>query len=133
MTIPDDEYWLTLTVFLEARGEPYEGQVAVAWVICNRWRKKPQHTVADIVLQPSQFSCFNTNSRAREAIGRAHKDLSWPSCQAAAVSAWSAKEEDDPTRGANHYLVATLDPKPSWYDASRVTLTVGRHEFLRLS
>ena len=33
---PDDLVWLATTVAMEAEGEPWEGKLAVAWVLVNR-------------------------------------------------------------------------------------------------
>ena len=56
-----------LCVFAEARGEPYEGQVAVGNVIRNRTRLKffSQGTVVSTVFQPYQFSWTNTPDAQR--------------------------------------------------------------------
>src|SRR5687768_8768998 len=52
------------TVFGEARGEPYEGQKAVAHVILNRAAK--EGSVAAACLRPKQFSCWNVGDATRE-------------------------------------------------------------------
>jgi spore germination cell wall hydrolase CwlJ-like protein len=48
---------IALTVFAEARGEPYEGQAAVAQTILNRLRANPQRYAdpCDVVLRDNQF------------------------------------------------------------------------------
>ena len=62
----------------------------------------------------------------------------WASCWRAAVAAYY-RLIPDPTHGADHYLNPTLTRQirfdhslPTWYDPDKVTLRVGRHEFLRL-
>ena len=53
---------VTATILLEAGGEPYEGQWAVANVINNRLRlQQPRKykNFVDVVLAPRQFSCWN--------------------------------------------------------------------------
>lgn len=48
---------LASAIYFEARGEPLEGQLAVAEVILNRVRSgRFRGTVCDVVTQPSQFS-----------------------------------------------------------------------------
>lgn len=55
-----DTNLLARTVSSEARGEPYEGQVAVAAVVLNRIADPAfPKTVADIVYQPNAFSSVN--------------------------------------------------------------------------
>ncbi|SOC20184.1 N-acetylmuramoyl-L-alanine amidase [Ureibacillus xyleni] len=63
-------------VYGEARGEPYEGQVAVAAVILNRL-ESPEfpNTISDIIFQPGAFTAvadgqiwLTPNERAKEAV-----------------------------------------------------------------
>ena len=44
-------------VYQESRGEPYEGQVAVAAVVLNRYKfNKKQKSIEEIVTAPNQFA-----------------------------------------------------------------------------
>ena len=54
---------LALTLMGEARGEPIEGQVAVASVIRNRLIGMPSKykSYHDVCLEPNQFSCWSSN------------------------------------------------------------------------
>lgn len=62
ITVSDDElYLLAIVVAMEAGGESYEGQLAVANVVVNRmldgyWGK----TITDVVYAPGQFSGANS-------------------------------------------------------------------------
>lgn len=58
--LPDNEV-LALTIYGEARGEPYLGKVAVGSVVLNRADLKNWMggTVKEVCLKPFQFSCFN--------------------------------------------------------------------------
>ena len=48
---------LARTVYYEARGEPFKGQLAVAKVVLNRVAKSNgKYSVCDIVYQPHQFT-----------------------------------------------------------------------------
>ena len=57
------------TLFGECRGEPIEGQEAVAWVIRTRAFWTPAawwgRSVKDVCLKPAQFSCWNPNDPNR--------------------------------------------------------------------
>ena len=58
---------MALCIWAESRGEPGEGQVAVAWVIKNRidhpcWWGRDVHTV---ILTPCQFSWTATSNPER--------------------------------------------------------------------
>jgi len=49
---------LAVTLFLEARGEPTDGKIAVGEVIINR-AKKSNMSICTVVLKKNQFSAFN--------------------------------------------------------------------------
>ncbi|MEL3960736.1 spore cortex-lytic enzyme [Lysinibacillus endophyticus] len=63
-------------VYGEARGEPYEGQVAVAAVILNRLESPDfPNTISDIIFQPGAFTAvadgqiwLTPNERAKQAV-----------------------------------------------------------------
>lgn len=63
-------------VFGEARGEPYEGQVAVAAVILNRLESPDfPNSISDIIFQPLAFTAvadgqiwLTPNERAKQAV-----------------------------------------------------------------
>lgn len=133
---------LGLTVDAEARGEPVEGQNAVAWVIKNRAARRRQ-TVQQVCLAKWQFSCWwedSANSRRlfdraeRMLAGQILPDAKWldllQRCHQVLVGSIP-----DPTGGADHYLLTTLresaDNAPSWAQGMPVVATIGRHTFLR--
>lgn len=132
---------LSLTVWGEARGEPVEGQVAVAWVIKNRAAKRKQ-TIQKVCLAPWQFSCWwEDSANATMLAARAETMLSghimpeprWLAllqrCHQVLVGAIP-----DPTGGADHYLTTTLyrgEDAPTWAGAMPVVATIGRHTFLK--
>jgi len=126
------------TVLLEAEGESEEGKVAVAWVIRTRMDQK-KWTAREIALAPDQFSCWNPSYQVqRKARLMAPDPGRWASCWRAAVAAYY-RLIPDPTQGADHYINPALARQtrsdhslPTWYDSDKVTLRVGRHEFLRL-
>ena len=51
------------TIWGEARGEHYEGQVAVGWVIRNRCETGGWfgNSIREVCLKPYQFSCWNND------------------------------------------------------------------------
>lgn len=135
MTVERDLYWLTLTVLLEAEGEPDLGKLAVAFVIVNRYLAAIKRGVTDgiaaIVLAPQQFSCWNTDSPRRAVVATAEQRGVWRACMRAAASAYLFPYDNDPTHGANHFLNPEL-AHPSWYDRAKVTVVIGNHAFLKL-
>jgi len=91
-----------LCIWTEARGEMYEGKVAVARVIANRMaqRYESDGTIAGTVLAPNQFSDFyftmvnghytrvahtvaDAAARAEKLLTQALCDDTWPQCQQA--------------------------------------------------
>ncbi len=58
-----DERLLALTVYMEARNQPFEAQVGVAWVIMLRVKHPSRmgKTAHEVILKPNQFSEYNSN------------------------------------------------------------------------
>src|SRR5262245_17380118 len=71
------------TVYGEARGEPVEGQIAVAQVINLRSAKR-DITFQQVCLAPKQFSCWNEGDPNRAVLlanlERSPADLVWRQC-----------------------------------------------------
>lgn len=129
-----DEQWLCATVYQEARGEPYEGKLAVAYVVLNRCKERRQ-SIPDVVLAKWQFSAWNTDSPTRMTLDTINFD-NWKDCSDAVTEAMGGKSSD-PTHGANAYLnidtvIRVAGKLPSWYDAEKVTVTIGHHTFLKI-
>ena len=125
------------TVLLEAEAEPFEGKLAVAWVIRNRMDARRQG-VHDVILARDQFSCWREDyAPMRRARLVGIHPPAWHDCWRAASGAFFG-DLDDPTDGAQHYLNPTLTRQirpthdlPAWYDERRVVARIGGHEFLR--
>lgn len=133
---------LTLTLIGEARGEPIEGQVAVASVIMNRARTS-KLTVGEICLAPKQFSCWNENDPNRflldELAGRflIGNKLEVPSYrQCLCVARGVLKDEIlDNTHGSMHYLTNQLfnsDVRPQWASNPKFPLIKGSQTFFNI-
>jgi spore germination cell wall hydrolase CwlJ-like protein len=125
---------LTSTVLGEAEGEDRSGKRAVAAVVRNRandaqdrWPKR----IADVCLQPAQFSCWQAPNRLKAMTKpKVHStEAVWTDCFLAAVEALYGYEPDF-TGAANHYLNEKLLPKlPSWARADAITVRIGQHTF----
>jgi|TARA_Y100000310_G_C20536442_1_gene741095 spore germination cell wall hydrolase CwlJ-like protein len=141
---PGKEAWSDLemvaaTIALEAAAEPYVAKLAVGYVIRNRMNEGT--TWKGVCLRPWQFSCWNDDykvqAEARLRLRTPTRADSWR----AAMSAIHALEED-PTKGATHYLNIELTKKirsgalPAWAENAinegRVTAEIGKHTFMRL-
>lgn len=127
--------WLALTLWVEARGEPELGKLAVANVVMNRATRRNM-SVGEVVLQPYQFSGWNS-SDARMALAKIDEnDPAWHECCMVAHKALSGQAEDV-SKGADHYLnidvtVRSRGSLPNWFREDRVTVKINRHTFLNL-
>lgn len=126
--------WLAIGVYMEARGEPYAGKLAVAYTKMNRITDpRWPNTIEDVIFQPHQFSWTEPGDPNRMKLD----EISWDDpvfdeCYKSAVSAYYTLQ-DDPSKGANHYLNRhILKILPSWYDSTKITAIIGNHEFLKL-
>lgn len=125
-----ERWWLVATVWMEARGEPAEGQRAVAHVILNRLNaKRWGHTVGAVVLAPLQFSAWNSDSPTRHALAYVD-ETSDPTWLVVGDSCAYAFTQPDPTNGAlNYYNPAVCSP-PWAADPALPHIQIGRHVFV---
>ena len=108
---------LARLISAEARGEPYEGQVAVGAVVLNRVEHPSfPNSVSGVIYQPGAFSCLDDgqfNEPVAESAYRAARD---------AVNGW------DPSYGAIYYFnPATATSK--WIWSRPLIVTIGNHRF----
>ena len=103
----------------EARGEPYEGQVAVGAVILNRVKSsKFPNTIAGVIYQSGAFTAvadgqINVPLAEGSSVLKAAQD---------ALNGW------DPTNGAIYYFnPATATSK--WIWSRPLIKTIGKHRF----
>ena len=139
---PEDVLALARTLWGECRGEPREGQIAVAWVIRNRaenpgwWSRQrdgvPDDTVEAVCLDRNQFSCWwdkqasRVKTRTREQLGELYQ------------LAYDVLDDQipDPTDGADHYhTILRPEYAKSWPPAwakGRVGQRFGSHLFYKI-
>lgn len=119
------------TVYGEARGEPFAGKLAVAWVIKNRASKGGWwgSTPSTVCLKPYQFSCWNANDPNRRKIESVKPDNEGFRQSVLAAALVLGDMEPDPTDGATHYHVADLDPK--WAAGKEPVKKIGNHVFYK--
>lgn len=112
-----DLYLLAKCVHAEARGESYQGQVAVAAVILNRV-KSPDfpNTIAGVIYQPWAFTAVHDgqiNLEPNQTAYNAARD---------AMNGW------DPTYGSLYYYnPATATSK--WIYSRQTVVQIGKHVF----
>lgn len=145
---------LALTIYGEARGEPHEGKVGVAWSVRNRttadlWNDDRDdwwgEGIAGVCLRSWQYSCWNRPNQPqsqRERLERflvgndvmrgilkpnARADDDLEACWRVA-SAVLGGHEPDPTCGSTHYYLEG-SPEPAWARGKTSAVKLGRHLF----
>ncbi len=135
---------LALTIYGEARGEPIEGQIAVAQVIMNRFNHSPNKykNVTNVCLERLQFSCWNDDDpnlpkllKLANMIVNATqiKDRSYFQAIAIAHDVTGGAFIDN-TNGARFYMESKLFNlhRPVWAKEPIDTLVIGNHTFFDL-
>ena len=125
------------TLWAEARGEPYEGQVAVAWVIRNRAAdKRWPRTIHQVCKQPWQFSCWNGEIRAdlqdanyRAMLGADVGVRGFLRAFHVAAGVLTGDLESPVPAGTCHYHADSVSP--SWAAGHTPCAAIGRHLFYR--
>lgn len=114
-----DEQLLARAINGEARGESYEGQVAVGAVIINRTRDpKFPKTIAGVIYQPGAFTAvsdgqINVALEANSTVVKAARD---------ALNGW------DPTYGCIYYWNPATATS-SWIWSRQIAAKIGKHYF----
>jgi len=136
---------MALTLWGECRGETRLGQMAVAWVIRNRfenpgwWSRHKgdgitDDTIAAVCRDPFQFSAWNPSDRQSRLL-HDPKTLQRPDVQALralALSVLNAPEGDDPTGGADHYCTKKIAPYTRWAKGRKPIKVIGNHQFYKI-
>ena len=105
----------------EARGEPYEGQVAVGAVILNRVKSsKFPNTIAGVIYEPGAFTAvsdgqINQPIEEGSTVYKAAQD---------ALNGW------DPTGGCIYYFNPDTATS-SWIWSRPLVKTIGKHRFCK--
>jgi spore germination cell wall hydrolase CwlJ-like protein len=126
----DDLEILARTLWGEGRGGSDEGLEAIAAVVMNRLRAPGERfgrTVAEVCLQPKQFSCWNADDPNRAKILALKGDEpSLLRCRAIARRAIEGGLAD-PTFGAVHYHHRAI--RPNWAQGKQASIRVDDHLF----
>lgn len=130
-TVANDLDVLARTIYGEARGESWQGKVAVAYTIVNRaahpswWGKD----VASVCLKPFQYSCWLASDpnfhliQTVDLTSHAFRD-----CYAAACLVYN-RTLSDPTLGSTHYYALSIPSPPAWAATLKATTVIGGHKF----
>lgn len=119
---------LALTVYWEARGEPREGQLAVAHVVLNRLgRPGFANTVCGVVHQGGRAASCQFHWYCRGADPAPRQAESWVVAQGVALDALA---DGDPTNGAQYFHLASL--RVPWAKGHYIgAKVIGHHVFFR--
>ncbi|AZO95461.1 cell wall hydrolase [Halocella sp. SP3-1] len=111
---------LAKVIYAEARGEAYEGQVAVGAVVINRVKNPGfPDTITDVVYQPGQFTSVTDgqiNLRPNDTAYRAARD---------------AINGKDPSRGALFFYNPKTAETLWWLSTREKTVVIGNHVFAK--
>ncbi len=124
------------TLYGEARGESWEGKVAVAWTIINRVRSDLGHDgkpdwwgegIINVCKKSGQYSCWNKNDpNLPKLLSVTVKHPVFRECLAAAAAVLS-DNAPDPTKGSTHYHTTAI--RPYWANGNVPTVEIGSHLF----
>ncbi|MFC7048130.1 cell wall hydrolase [Emcibacter nanhaiensis] len=127
---PEEFRCLAQGIYFEARSEPYEGQVAVAYVIMNRVKDhRFPDSICGVVFQNEhmrnlcQFS-FACDGRSDNPYEMASWEVAIQIAERVLSNTYS-----DITARSTHYHATYVSP--SWASHMRPTLQVGKHIFYR--
>jgi len=110
---------LARIISAEARGEPYQGQVAVGAVVLNRIEHPSfPDTLSGVVYQKGAFSCLND--------GQFYEPIADSSYSAAS----DAINGLDPSGGAIYYYNPAKSTN-KWIFSREIITTIGKHRFCR--
>ena len=116
-----DTQLLARAVNGEARGEPYEGQVAVAAVILNRVKHSSfPNTISGVIYQPGAFTAV---SDGQINVPIATDSTVYKACRDA-MNGW------DPSYGAIYYFNPNTATN-SWIWSRPHIITIGKHRFCK--
>lgn len=110
--------WLAHVIHGEARGEPFEGQIAVGAVVMNRVRDKNfPNTIEEVIMAHNQFSCIPDGQFFLTPNETSYR------------AARRALAGEDPTGGALYFYNPRTARNMSFFQGLRTLLTIGNHVF----
>ena len=108
---------LAKVISAEARGEPYDGQVAVGAVILNRIAHPSfPNTLAGVVYEPGAFTCMVDGQ------------IDQPIASSAYQAARDALNGADPSGGASYYF-NPVTATSAWIWSRPLLTVIGKHRF----
>jgi spore germination cell wall hydrolase CwlJ-like protein len=127
MRLITDDKLGAITVWQEARGEPWEGKLAVAEVIRRRTATKydSDGTIAGTIGRKAQFSGWNpSDPNFLPSLSLDDQDPVVNEC----IHAWYQSEHTNHSNGAVLYCNTRIS-NPSWARADKKVAEIGKHSF----
>jgi len=113
----------------EARGEGYNGMLAVMNVINNRAGGVPEKRLG-VVMKPWQFSCLNAVTTGKQSLSSFVEKAKTRRAWWTAYRIAEASILIDITGGADHYHATYV--KPKWARKDKITTQIKTHIFYKL-
>ena len=129
ISIKDSELQVfAATLYAEARWEPVEGQIWVAWVIKNKSRlNRRKHwggnSIKAVCLTPFEFECWNCGTIRINDMS-AYR-------QAEDIARRVMGSSHDPTGGCDYYNNPMKEGYPNWTRTVTLVTSIGEHNFYR--
>lgn len=120
MNVTNTLLCLALNIYHESRGEPENGQIAVAIVTMNRagWQTE---NICTEVYRERQFSWTHTRTQHQPK-----EEMAWRKAKKIATQVLNG-EHKDMTGGATHFHASGI--KPYWSRSFQKKMRIGRHIF----
>ncbi len=113
-----DLFLLARVIYAEARGEPFEGQVAVGAVVLNRVRSPLfPNTIEEVIYQPGQFRPVQDGT------------INLTPDDTAIKAARLALAGEDPSRGALYFCNPKIAKNGWWFETRQKSAVIGDHIF----
>jgi spore germination cell wall hydrolase CwlJ-like protein len=128
-----DLTFLALVLWREARAEPREGKVAVAYSILNRVERPSWwgRSLLEVITRKWQYSSMTDPNDVQLTRWPTAYDPTWLSCLEVAASVL-ARTEPNPAPGADSYYAVSMPAPPRWATPETFVVQVGHHRFYNL-
>ena len=137
--LESEKYCLAKAVWFEARGEPLDGQRAVASVIFNRMQdNRYPSAICGVIHDRCQFS-WNCDPELMylmpDEVNDPHEKKAWHSIYILAstmIKEYNSRPMIDITSGAEYFLNPDdIVSTPKWVDSMIMTTQIGNHVFYK--
>lgn len=122
-----DESCLADAVYYESRGEPIEGQRAVAQVVYNRWKSFYRKSICQIVYQKSNNGCQFAWVCNPTVAKVGHNNWLWK--QALRIASSILRTGDCGCKVRDSIYFTRADSVPDWLIHKRRIRQIGHHVF----